>query len=164
MTVIETENGLILGAYSDISWTHADYTESNSTSDTAFLFVLSGEDIDVPCKISCKKGTSCITHYEQWGPTFGDSANNKFDLKVYGKNIDLNLGTSYETLPFGNVASVTDKTWKIKEMEVFQVIQKPRTHEKVQEHPPRHKLLQVGRVDKFSDNINTAINTKWTSL
>ncbi|EJK55575.1 hypothetical protein THAOC_24683 [Thalassiosira oceanica] len=162
LTLIETENGLILGGYSDIQWRDY-YDVRHCQSNEAFIFVLSGKDIAVPCKLIGRDGSN-IGNYSNWGPNFGFK-NNISDLLVTDGNVSLNIGKSYEALPFGVVNNLSGKKLKIKDMEVFQV-EKPgdKTDNEAESEKTRNKLLHVKRIDKFTDNINQGINTKWTSL
>ena len=162
-TLIETDNGFILGGYSDISWRHSSCVASDH-SDEAFLFAFSGEDIAVPCKLIGRNGN--IAQHFSWGPSFGYKDGN-LDLQVVGGSVILNLGKSYEALPFGNALNSSGRIFDIKELEVFQVVEKPVANNSDSEADPenmRNKLLNVKRIDKFTDNINQGINTKWTSL
>ncbi|EJK49869.1 hypothetical protein THAOC_31212 [Thalassiosira oceanica] len=181
VTFIETENGLILGGYSDVSWSTptspynphrnphrrsigGNTSSTQSHSNEAFVFVLSGEHIAAPCKLISRDGSNIVNN-SGWGPTFGRK-NNISDLLVTYGNVSLNIGKSYEALPFGDAHDLSNGSFKIKDMEVFQVVEKPgnKTDNESESDNLRNKLLQVKRIDKFTDNINQGINTKWTSL
>ena len=164
LTLIETENGFVLGGYSDIQW-QSYVSRQTSQSHEAFLFAISGGDIPVPCKLKCRDGAN-IANYSSWGPAFGYK-DGLSDILVTNGDVCLNIGKSYEAVPFGVVDDLsTNKRFKIKDMEVFQVVEKPgdETDNEAESEKTRNKLLKAKRVDKFTENINRGINTKWTSL
>ncbi len=153
LVIIETTEGGIVGGYSNAPWSSSmsGYFE---TADKAFLFVLSGFNVLSPCKIKLREyqEDSAIYCYEELGPSFGH------DLDVDKSFVRLNMGASYQCGPTAELNSAGE--YEISEMEVFQVsdtcMQKEKGHPGFQE--------KVASVDRFTGEVNDAINEKWLTL
>ena len=153
LVLIETEEGGIVGGYSNRPWdSSGDYEEA----DKAFLFVLSGFDISSPCKMKLydDEDNNAIYCDEDSGPTFG----NGHDIIVDESSVSLRMGYSYQE---GPTKELNDgKYYNIKELEVFQVSDTCMTKKQV----PPSSQNEVAVVDRFTGEINDAINEKWLKL
>jgi len=171
LTVIETTAGDVAGAYNnDAYW--SPYGGRHAQANKAFLFALSGFGISSPCKMELKDKDNkrAIEYNSDFGPAFGgrdgdwdyDEEEEKHDLIVAGSTLTLNTGIAYEQGP----ASMTNnKAYAIKRIEVFSVSNSepihldPRTRKQYSrsaKNPPA--------VDRFTKEVNEAINEKWKSL
>lgn len=144
LTVVETTDGHIIGGYSDVHW-DCDYI-SFQPSHKAFLFAISKSNSFSPSKMKLKgsQNNHAIHHNKSYGPTFG-SGN---DLKVQGQYVYITkIGFTY----YGAPSSMqTETKYKIKEMEVFQVIS------------PLPNIPSPRPI--FTPSINTILNKKWATL
>eukprot|EP00985_Skeletonema_marinoi_P010749 scaffold5048_cov83-Skeletonema_marinoi.AAC.1 len=155
LVLIETIEGGIVGGYTNMSW--QSYSGKYETADKAFVFVLSGFDISSSCKMKKKdESVNSIYHYYQDGPVFGAG----HDLHVDTSGVLLNIGYSYEKGPAGlSVGSST--RYKIKEMEVYQVVDECKHRKQRTQYPRKDELLAINR---FSKEVNEAIVERWKSL
>ncbi|KAL7549023.1 hypothetical protein ACHAWF_014432 [Thalassiosira exigua] len=165
LTVIETTDGFVLGGYSNTPWTNDDgiYKAANK----AFLFVLSGNDVTRPCKMTLKNanGGCAVYHESRYGPTFGSG----FDLYVHGSDghINLNLGHTYDSVLPGRLTTRTNGCYArlaIKELEVFEVAGEPSPVVIAPKASNEHLLQPIEPVTSFSKIVNEAINAKKESL
>ena len=186
VVIIKSVEGGVIGGYTNTSWsnsTNGRYSSANK----AFLFALSGFGLSSPCKMKLRSDSLfAIFDYALYGPTFGseDSSgvtngekvndNSKstspvflfgqgYDLKVdvigNAATVCLNIGKAYECerVPSNQLSS--GRSYYIKEMEVFRVVDNPA--------PPLEDSIAVEKVphvDTFSKKVNDAINNKWTAL
>jgi hypothetical protein len=149
LVLIKTEEGVV-GGYTSTSWDQC--KEDVESDDKAFLFALSGFGISSPCKMKLK----CLNDFalynsSDYGPYFGKGYNGS-DLSVEGSSLRLSMGNGYEAGPSD---SLNYGYYDINEMEVFQVSD-------ITPRDPRMK--KIASVDKFSENLNEAINEKWKTL
>jgi hypothetical protein len=155
ITIIETNNGGIVGGYTDAAWvskTYGDYLHANK----AFLFAVSGFGLSSPCKLKMKNNSSATAIYCQTihGPTFGGG----HDLLVNGSTVTFNTGSTY------NSCTNINGKYKIKEMEVFRVTDEDPTKKLPQNIFTCDSAMEVAPVSKFSKEVNDAINNKMTTL
>eukprot|EP00984_Skeletonema_dohrnii_P021398 scaffold10679_cov99-Skeletonema_dohrnii-CCMP3373.AAC.3 len=138
-----------------MSW--QSYNCKYETADKAFVFVLSGFDISSPCKMKKKdESVNSIYHYYQVGPVFGAG----HDLHVDTSGVFLNIGYSYEKGPAGlSVGGAT--RYKIKEMEVYQVVDECKHRKQRTQYPSKDELPAI---DRFTQEVNEAIVERWKSL
>ncbi|KAL7546509.1 hypothetical protein ACHAWF_009842, partial [Thalassiosira exigua] len=152
LTIIETNEGYVLGGYSNASWNGA--IGNYSCADKAFLFVL---DSIEKMKLRHPNNTQAIYNNSSYGPVFG-SGN---DLCVNGSRLSLNLGNAYQASSnyqcFGG-QGYGSRSFNIKEIEVFQVTAS------AQKASPKTKPSDVVEVSNFSKEVNSAINAKWVTL
>ncbi|KAL7524769.1 hypothetical protein ACHAWF_001078, partial [Thalassiosira exigua] len=167
LTIIETTGDNILGGYSNTPWqTPWDGDEVDRLADKAFLFLLAGSDIPSPCKLKLKNsdGVCAVLHSEYYGPTFGRGPDLRVDLD--GPDAYIDLGQTYELGLLDPLKSHLNKSFNIKEMEVFQVTGGSPT----QTNPGndiQSEAIEVSNfvpVDKFTDPINEALNRKQKCL
>ncbi|KAL7551469.1 hypothetical protein ACHAWF_016770 [Thalassiosira exigua] len=182
ITVIKTTNGFVLGGYSDVPWTSGSRSirrgryrpcallSEQRDSEKAFLFVLSGSDVSVPCKMKSKNAIGAVSHKSSNGPAFGSSP---YDLYMHGSYMDnpakvgLNLGHDFESGPSAILA--TNETghsyayFSIEEMEVFQVSGLSFSPH----HIPVEAQQEVPRIEpvtRFSHEVNETLNSKQYAL
>lgn len=154
ITIIETDKGGIVGGYTNAPWVNS-IRGSYRCADKAFLFAISGFELSSKCKLKQRSiGHNAIYDSYSHGPTFGVG----HDLKVTGSTLTLNTGSAY----YKN--QNLNGEYKIKEMEVFRV-----TDEDPRKKRPQNKLtcdsaMKVEPVNKFSKEVNDAINNKLTAL
>jgi len=167
LTVIETTDGFVLGGYSNNPWLS---TGGYHVANKAFLFVISGSGITSPYKMKLKDANDgkAVMHSPS-GPIFGGLNFGGHDLYVHGSNstVHLKFGYSYEPGPSqldSNNQSYT--VLAIKEMEVFQVSGNSSLAaiSTTKEEQTQLQIPQVKPVNKFSQEVNEAINAKQESL
>jgi len=153
LVIIETKEGGIVGGYSNTPW---DCFNGNYIgADKAFLFALSGFNTTSPCKMKLKDkdDVEAIMNDGDHGPVFGGG----HDLCVEGSRVYLDVGHTYEIGPTEEFNC--NENYEINEMEVFQV-----------SDPGKQKQLspcsekKATLVDRFTREVNVAINQKWLTL
>ena len=153
LVLIETEEGGIVGGYSNAPW---ESSRKCKEADKAFLFALSGFSVSSPCKMKLKEDASGTAVYcsEGSGPTFGGGV--RGDFHVMRSSVWLWMGRSYQGGPTEELNS--DRNYRIKEMEVFQVSDTctRKAHQRSQN--------EDALVDRFTGEVNDAINEKWLKL
>jgi hypothetical protein len=165
VVMIETTEGGVVGGYTNTAWkSQGGYTSANK----AFLFAMSGFGLSSPVKMKLRNtGSYAIyNHFNNSLPIFGNG-NHQHDLKVNtsSSSVTLYTGNAYE---HGSEQLTGGRTYNIKEMEVFQVnenptpIQDPR--KKQQLSSDSVKKAATVTVNKFSKEVNDAINEKWSAL
>mmetsp|Transcript_10165 Transcript_10165/g.18255 ORF Transcript_10165/g.18255 Transcript_10165/m.18255 type:complete len:607 (+) Transcript_10165:201-2021(+) len=167
ITIIETSDGFVFGGYSNTSWASSG---GWSKADKAFLFVLSGIDIDRPHKMGLKNPNDgkAVYYSLPHGPIFGEG----LDLFVNGSEVYLKSGVSYELGPSGQLTPNNDglcNTFIIKEIEVLQVIGSSCCRPDVDTNDVDTNAREEGiehtsPVNRFTEDINEAINAKQESL
>ena len=154
LTVIETTCGKVIGGYSNTAWSDTDVCK---VANKAFLFALSGDGISSPCKMKLKDSNEhAIYCGKSCGPYFG----NGHDMYVYGSNVHLRPGFSYDQGPLPN------GDFTIKEMEVFLVTKSstPIRNSYSKSNPVQPATQAVEEVARFSADMNKAINAKQACL
>ena len=115
LTVIESTEGWIFGGYSPSAWQSPSSLEL-SNSEGSFLFTLKDPHGTPPTQYMCTRDSvvcSCASH----GPMFGKDLVVRFALKS-----ETNFPTYYkDTTGFGNATFTGDKTFEVKEIEVYSV-------------------------------------------
>ncbi|KAL7493567.1 hypothetical protein ACHAWT_002579 [Skeletonema menzelii] len=177
LTVIETAAGDIVGGYTNAYWEYSGYCSSRKTAAAikAFLFALSGFGISSPLKMGLKDKDDKRAMDNQFGPAFGGrdskgymgsydyTAEKPHDLKVSGSSLTLNTGIAYER---GPDAMANNKAYSIKRIEVFSV----KSGGPIHLDPKKRKQLSSNaakdppKVERFTKEVNEAINEKWKSL
>eukprot|EP00984_Skeletonema_dohrnii_P017700 scaffold8135_cov127-Skeletonema_dohrnii-CCMP3373.AAC.2 len=155
LVVIETKEGGIVGGYSNTPW---DCCNGNYIgADKAFLFVLSGFNIQSPCKMKLKDkdDTNAILNDKNCGPVFGGGQ----DLYVVGSYVNLLTGCTYQEGPTEELNGGSE--YEINEMEVFQISDLSGKQRKQLSSGSEKK---VASVDRFTGEVNNAINDKWLTL
>mmetsp|Transcript_34276 Transcript_34276/g.60254 ORF Transcript_34276/g.60254 Transcript_34276/m.60254 type:complete len:599 (-) Transcript_34276:206-2002(-) len=162
LTVIETTCGFVFGGYSNTPWTSS---TGWSSANKAFLFVLSGSDITSPCKMKLKNANDghAVHRESSYGPYFGC---HELLVNVNESNVLLKFGNTYEPGPWQLNNNGSHKVLTIKEMEVFQVSGNSSLAaiSTTKEEQTQLQIPQVKPVNKFSQEVNEAINAKQESL
>eukprot|EP00984_Skeletonema_dohrnii_P034577 scaffold33595_cov95-Skeletonema_dohrnii-CCMP3373.AAC.2 len=172
LAVIETAAGDVAGGYTNISW-HTPYGRRHMQANKAFLFALSGFGISSPCKMELedKDNERAIEYNSDFGPAFGGKdgyyrssydVGEEHDLKVAGSTLTLNTGIAYE---HGPASMTNNKAYAIKRIEVFSVSNGEPIHldPRKRKHYSR-SVKNPPAVDRFTKEVNEAINEKWKSL
>ena len=169
ITIIETTAGDIVGGYTNTSWDHGSRC---AVANKAFLFALSGFGISSPLKMELKDKCNNRAIDNRFGPAFGGRDGEyrrhtyidekPHDLKVSGSSLVLNTGVAYER---GMDTMVDKKAYEIKRIEVYSVDSGGTIHL----DPRKRKQLPNAakdppKVDRFTKEVNDAINEKWKSL
>ncbi|KAL7494177.1 hypothetical protein ACHAWT_002900 [Skeletonema menzelii] len=148
--VLETDEGHVLGGYSNTPWQSSG---GYMTADKAFLFALHGFGITSPIKMKLNDSNEyAIEANSSYGPIFGDHDHEDTMLVCLDEDssyIRLESGGAYEDTPWQG------EECSIKEMEVYQVAGGQRSLNSAKKPPT---------VDRFTKDVNEAINEKWTSL
>lgn len=125
MTIIKSQGDYIFGGYTSKLWKEQHQSNSPFVSDpTAYIFSLVNKH-ETPVRMNTINGTNAISQNPEAGPIFGlgfdiyigDTANGTFCGSSY-------VGCSYQ-LPdiFCHGESLAEsKSFKVKEIEVFQII------------------------------------------
>eukprot|EP00984_Skeletonema_dohrnii_P027405 scaffold16953_cov79-Skeletonema_dohrnii-CCMP3373.AAC.1 len=171
LTVIETVAGDIAGGYNNSYW--SPYGGRHAQANKAFLFALSGFGISSPCKMELKDKDNkrAIEYKSALGPAFGGKdrtghmsyeQEKKHDLIVSGSTLTLNTGIAYEQ---GPAAMTNNKAYAIKRIEVFSVSNGEPIHldPRTRKHSS-NSAKNPPAVDRFTKEVNEAINEKWKSL
>ena len=156
ITIIETDKGGILGGYTDATWVNS-IRGSYSRANKAFLFAVSGFGLSSPCKMKLKDNSeaACAIYCsDDCGPTFGGG----HDLLVNGPTVTLHTGSTYH-----KNQNLNGK-YKIKEMEVFRVTDEDPSKKRPKNIFTCDSAMEVAPVNKFSKEVNDAINNKLTTL
>ncbi|KAL3808765.1 hypothetical protein ACHAXA_001341 [Cyclostephanos tholiformis] len=152
LTIIETTCGMIIGGYSNTSWS---CSGRYSAANKAFLFVLSGSDILSPCQMTLihENDSHATFHSLKYGPAFGGG----HDMMVNGSNVRIKGQYGYRpgSLPRG--------MYTIKEMEVFQVT-KSSLPARTAARNIASRGVQPQPVTRFAPAINKAINSRRACL
>ena len=156
IVLIETSEGGLLGGYTNSSWRSSHYDES-AKAEKAFIFTLTGFDLDFPLKMNLKDpdDQSAIRNSYIMGPMFGSGP----DLSVDGTRVNVRVGGSYEQGP----AQVKKHLkYTIKEMEVFFIegIAPPYVGVK----KDTKSLSYSPAIKKFTRAVNHVLNEKWEAL
>lgn len=150
-----------MGGYSNSPW-DGNKDGDDTAANKAFLFALSGFGLSPPCKRRLKYADDegAICNYDDKGPAFGQG----HDLLVEGSHVVISLGCSFAPFETAELPQ-RKKIYPIKEMEVFQMsdilalpwfqIQSPKVPQ---------KKLPATKVDRFTEEINDAINERWATL
>ncbi|KAL3815635.1 hypothetical protein ACHAXA_006910 [Cyclostephanos tholiformis] len=159
LTIIETTCGMVIGGYSNTSWSCSG--SSSRAANKAFLFVLSGSDILSPCKMKLENENDLHATYHnlQYGPTFGGG----HDMMVDDCDVDFNIGSSFSYHPGSN----PDGEYTIKEMEVFQVTKSSlpaRAGARIIASRGMQPQDRAEPVTRFTPAINEAINSRRACL
>ena len=154
LVIIQTTGGEIIGGYTNTPW---EGRFGYRPASKAFLFALNGDG--PPCKMRLKNmhDECAICDNGNYGPIFGGG----HDLYVNGSLVTLKIGHSYDHVSFGRLRESTE--YNIREMEVFQVSDDA----PLNLDPRKRKISNSTKgeaVNIFTDEINEAINDKWTSL
>ncbi len=113
IVLIETTEGGVLGGYTNSSWRQAG-GYYGTKADKAFLFTLTGFDLDFPQKMKLKDpDDACATKTRNnYGPIFGSEP----DICVDETRLFVKTGYSYERSP-----AQLKNAYTIQEMEVFSI-------------------------------------------
>ncbi|KAL7542399.1 hypothetical protein ACHAWF_007171, partial [Thalassiosira exigua] len=163
LTVVETTDGFVLGGYSNAPWTSGN--SGWKVADKAFLFVLSGNDVTHPRKMKLRDADHAVFDHSGYGPTFGEG----YDLFVDESNcLNSFFGNSYESGPPGRLTTRTHgyyTRYAIREMEVFEVRHiSPSLMVPAVAVPSQHRIPKFEPAERFSQDINEAIDAKRESL
>jgi len=115
ITIIETTKGNVFGGYTELEWDSNSY---NKTDKSTFIFSFNNKE-----KYTAKNNNNSIFCGSCFGPYFGYTGN----PEIYFYN-DLNEGgacntsNKYTFLPEGKTITNEEKTWNIKEIEVYKII------------------------------------------
>ena len=121
----KNEKGNIFGGYSSISWTSDNGWHSSYDN---FLCTLTNIHGTAPTKFPITQNYEyAIYDYSSYGPTFGGNHDIKINNNYLNNNSSYcNLGYSYtDSLGHGNSifsGDVNSKNFKLKEMEVFKLL------------------------------------------
>jgi hypothetical protein len=159
LVLIETTEGGVVGGYSNTPW---DGRESGPRrANKAFLFALSGFGLSSPCKRKLiDEDDSWAIYYGGYGgegPAFGRGC----DLEVDGSDVVFYNGLSYVPFETVQLPETKRKRFPIKEMEVFQVSDTIQTKQRPTTSP---KKQPTATVDRFTEEVNDAINKRWATL
>ena len=155
LIVLKTEQDHVLGGYTNTPWQSSGiYLAANGglmKANKAFLFALQGFGITSPIKMTLKDADGYAIHgNKDYGPIFGN--NNFCDMFIKEACVTLKNAnnSSYDNIPWG-----ARESYNIKEMEVYQVVEK---------QLPLITSKDPPTVDRFTKEVNDAINEKWKSL
>jgi len=150
IVIIETTCGTTLGGYTNSPWTSDQ--DGYSKADKAFLFVLEGSTAPRKLKLMNKQDSQAIYNEATYGPAFGGA----HDLYVQGKYVFPQLcGHTYESCPTQKL--LEGEGYKIKEMEVFQIVSKSKEEVK--------KRISLQKPDAMlSKAVSDAIDAKRACL
>ena len=168
LIIIETMEGHIVGGYTNENWSSPEDSSSVgfwSKANKSFLFAMSGFDLSSPSKMdlinpNCKHA---IYNCSQYGAAFGGGCA-QCDLKVTGSRVYLNTGHIYER---GKSEKLSDgHSYTINEIEVFRVsnVSSAHHHTQLQQQQQLRKSSKRKQVERFTKEINRAINEKWATL
>ncbi|KAL7452499.1 hypothetical protein ACHAWC_005724 [Mediolabrus comicus] len=148
ITIIETNKGNVVGGYTNTAWeSKGNYSYANK----AFLFAMSGFGLSSPIKMKLQNPDDYAIYDDfNFGPLFSNGYN---DFTVNGSTVKLYTGNAYERGP-GQLSG--NRTYDIKEMEVFQVtdnstpIQDPRKTQRL----PSDSVKNAASAKEVNDAIN----------
>jgi hypothetical protein len=115
ITIIETNKGNVFGEYTELEW---DSYSGSKTDKSTFIFSFNNKE-----KYTSKNNNNSIYCLNSFGPYFGYTGN----PEIYFSD-NLNEGGAYNTskkytfLSEGKTITNEEKTWNIKEIEVYKII------------------------------------------
>lgn len=155
ITIIETPEGGVVGGYTNAIWKSKG---GSSCANKAFLFAMSGFGLSSPCKMKLKDASNyAIYDNSNYGPTFGSNTRSYYDLCMNRSSVQLYTGNAYES---GPEQLREGHSYNIREVEVFRVTTKKLPQNKL----TSDSAMEVAPVNKFSKEVNDAINNKLTTL
>ena len=163
MTVIETDCGKILGGYARCSWSSNNHY-GNRNSPDAFLFLFLKQHSH-PIKMGIKDvehGHNAIYNHHYMGPAYGDRP--RYDLQVDGKTITVNFGNTFESeildyIEVQNRYGRGERSYAIKEMEVFQICKKGSVKAAVE-----LETDSIALADPFAPQLNKELKSRLEAL